>query len=189
MEKKSSNKGQSAGSGFLFFFAGFILALVFGWVIFPKILYSVNQQPIKFSHALPDHADLGCENCHYFRDDGTYSGIPKLETCRECHEDVQGENPEEEKFVEEYVQKDKEVPWLRYQWQPDNVYFSHAAHLKVEKPLPCTTCHRDVTKEKVPPPVRINRLTGYHYCTMKMQKCEDCHARRGANNACNVCHK
>ncbi len=189
MEKKPSDSGQGGASGFLFFLAGFIIALIFGWGIFPKILFSVSYQPIKFSHAIEDHAGLDCEECHFFREDGSYAGIPKLEKCMECHEEIQGENPEEKKFVENYVQKDKEVPWLKYQWQPDNVYFSHAAHLKREKPFECTTCHRDVTKEKIPPPVKINRLTGYHFSTIKMHVCEDCHAKMGANNACNVCHK
>lgn len=189
MESKSSQRKHSFFTGFLFFLTGLIIALIFGWGVFPNLLFSEKEQPIKFSHALEDHADYGCEGCHFFRDDGTFSGIPKLETCTECHEDVQGDKPEEKKFVNNYVKPSKEVPWVAYQWQPDNVFFSHAAHLKSKKPLACITCHRDVTKEKVPPKAKINRLTGYHFRTMKMHVCEDCHAKSGANNACNTCHK
>ena len=34
--------------------------------------------------------------------------------CIECHEEANSEDPEEVKFVEEYVKKEREVPWLVY---------------------------------------------------------------------------
>jgi menaquinone reductase, multiheme cytochrome c subunit len=34
-----------------------------------------------------------------------------------------GSDPDEIKFVEEYYEKGIEVPWLVYQYQPDNVFF------------------------------------------------------------------
>ena len=128
---------------------------------------------------------MACEDCHAFREDGSYAGMPTNANCVGCHEDVQGEDPDEARYVTEYVQQEKEVEWLGYQKQPDNVYFSHIAH----KELDCTTCHPDVANMSTPPVYYENRLSGYSKDTMKMWQCEECHAKSGASNACFVCHK
>ena len=120
----------AAGPITLFFILGLVASLVLGWVIFPQLLYSSKEQPIQFNHALHNElVDDACESCHFFREDGTYSGVPKLAQCIDCHEEVQGESPAEEKFVMQYVEKDREVPWLVYARQPDHVFFSHVAHV------------------------------------------------------------
>ena len=86
----------------LFFALGLIASLIVGWVIFPQVLYSQKRQPVDFNHALhEEEVDNSCESCHFFREDGTFSGVPKLAQCIECHEEVNGEDPEEEKFVNE----------------------------------------------------------------------------------------
>jgi hypothetical protein len=167
------------------FFTGFIAAMIVGWVVFPRLLYSEKAQPIKFQHAA--HQDSECEDCHRFRADGTYTGVPKLEVCRQCHEQPIGETQDERILVEEYLEREKEIPWLVYAWQPDNVYFSHAPHVKPD--ITCVRCHRDVAQEEKFAPYRENRLTGYSKETMKMVECEQCHVERGASNACHVCHK
>lgn len=185
-ENVRASSGKSS-LGILVFLAGFAAAMVFGWVIFPELLYSQKMQPVNFSHALPDHQGSGCEDCHAFREDGTYTGIPRLEKCAECHESPMTESPDEKILVEEYIQKQKEIPWLVYAYQPDNVYFSHAPHKA--KGVECIHCHRDVSKESKNPPYRENRLTGYSKGTMKMDACEKCHAEQGASNNCEICHK
>jgi hypothetical protein len=182
--KKSSGKSSI---GIVVFLAGFAVALVFGWVVFPELLYSKKIQPLNFNHAIPDHQGSGCEDCHTFREDGSYVGIPRLAKCRECHESPVGESPDEKILVEEYIQKDKEIPWLVYAYQPDNVYFSHAPHKA--KGVECVQCHRDVSKEVKTPVYRENRLTGYSRSTMKMDVCEKCHAEQKASNNCEICHK
>lgn len=180
--KRASGKG---GQGKIFFFGGFGLALIFGWVIFPQLLFSHKAQPINFSHAV--HQDSVCEDCHYFREDGTFVGIPGISACRECHESAMGESESERILVEDYIQQNRELPWRVYSWQPDNVYFSHAPHQA--KGAPCTHCHRDVRNEEKLPAYKENRLTGYTPTTMKMVECEKCHAENGATNACQMCHK
>ena len=73
---------HSVGPVILFFLLGLAASLVVGWGVFPKLLYSQKQQPFNFNHVL--HVELvsdGCESCHFFRDDGSFSGIPKLEQC------------------------------------------------------------------------------------------------------------
>ena len=131
---------------------------------------------------------MACEDCHAFREDGSYAGIPNLENCAECHESPMTESETEARLVTDYVEPGKEIPWISYSRQPDNVFFSHAAHvLKAE--MACTECHRDATLETMTPPVRVNRLTGYSNEVMKMHVCEECHAREQVSNACDLCHK
>lgn len=206
-------------SGLAYFAAGLIVALFVGWVLFPLVLYSKQPQPMNFNHALHMDPDIAegiegdteqekCLYCHMFRDDGTFAGIPKLDTCTECHDDPEsplGETPEEEQFLVNYVAGDKEVPWLSYSRQPDCVYFSHIAHIKNGE-LDCQICHGDQAKTEKLPVFKKNRITGYSidiwgrnilgyksntWDRMKMDDCAECHTQKGheENNACFVCHK
>lgn len=183
-EQKKGSRGSGLVGGIIFL-AGFAVALLVGWVVFPGVIYSQKTQPINFSHVA--HQDNSCDSCHDNRPDGTYSGIPKIEKCKECHETAMGSTEDERILVEEYIQKEKEVPWLIYSWQPDNVFFSHAPHKG--QGMECVTCHRDVSKEEKVPVFQENRLTGYSKTTIKMTDCEKCHAERGTTNSCLVCHK
>jgi hypothetical protein len=207
--------GDSSG-GFilLFFIIGFAASMVLGWVIFPKLLYSQKQQPINFNHALHvAQADEGCASCHFLREDGSFSGIPKNEQCSGCHAEVQGESEDEAIFVNEYVVKDREVPWLVYSRQPDCVFFSHAAHIKGAE-LDCVTCHGHIGESESSRPYEQNRITGVSrdiwghsiagfkrnsWDRMKMDDCAECHDQTAAlvhassvqtgRDACFVCHK
>ena len=196
----------------LFFILGLTASLVLGWVIFPQLLYSQKKQPVDFNHVL--HNDLvedGCESCHFFREDGTYSGTPKLAQCIDCHEEVNGEDPEEEKFVTQYVAKGREVPWMVYARQPDCVYFSHVAHVKMGQ-MDCATCHGNIGESESLKVYEENRITGYSrdiwgkniagfkrntWDRMKMDDCSECHQKNNVNQAsvqtkkggCFVCHK
>jgi len=192
---------------FLMFLIGVSAALVLGWGIYPSILYSEQSQPVEFNH--PRHVEeygADCEMCHFFREDGTYAGKPTLETCEMCH--PLGESEAETHFIENYLEPGVEVPWVAYQKQPDNVFFSHSAHSRdrcgmchaeVEEDMTftCNQCHPDLARIADPPPALINRLNGYTRYTeqnLKMWQCERCHATHmhvGAtiNNACYVCHK
>ncbi len=210
-----SNGEKIKGLVFLFFIVGFIASLVAGWVFFPSLLYSKKKQPIDFSHATHmELVDNGCESCHFFRKDGSYQGVPGLEQCVDCHEDVQGDSKDELIFVEEYVSKDREVPWHIYSKQPDCVFFSHAAHVKMGN-ISCETCHGDIGHSDSLKIYEENRITGYSrdiwgksmanmlalkshtYERMKMDDCAECHKiekGKGASvqtkkDGCFVCHK
>ena len=111
--------------------------------------------------------------------------------------------------LQDYVQTGREIrsEWLIYLKQPDNVFFSHAAHSVgrcatchteyEEAPgTLCAVCHMDMSKVSTPPVYSENRLSGYPKGTMLMWDCERCHANpnhlspaTNANNACFVCHK
>jgi menaquinone reductase, multiheme cytochrome c subunit len=206
-------------SGWIYFMTGLIPSLISGWFIFPLLLYSSEPQPFHFNHAL--HLDAErvdgiegdseaekCEFCHGFRKDGTFAGIPKLEKCMECHDNPEsplGETEVEKEFLSNYAAEGKEIPWLPYSRQPDCVYFTHVAHVKMAK-IDCRTCHGDHAKTSQLPVYKRNRLTGYSidiwgrniagwkrntWDRMKMDDCAECHAKEGKkeNNACFVCHK
>lgn len=210
---------KSSWKGWALFGLGFVGALIVGWVIFPMVLYSEHPQPINFNHALhmdPDKVSgiegdtetERCLYCHEIRDDGTFAGIPRLSKCTECHEDPDsplGETPEEKEFLKRYVATNQEIPWYVYYRQPDCVYFSHIAHVKMGN-LECKTCHGNHGQSKVLPVYQKNRLTGYSrniwgyrisglkkntWDRMKMDDCAECHKKMGFenNNSCFVCHK
>ena len=205
---------QDAGAGgpiILFFIFGLVVSLVIGWVVFPKLLYSSKNQPFDFNHALHNgEVDGGCESCHFFREDGSYSGVPKLAQCIDCHAEVQGDSEAEEYFVTEFVQKGREVPWLIYSRQPPCVFFSHAAHVK-KGGMDCVTCHGHIGESESLRPYEENRISRYSrdiwgyniggikrnsWDRMKMDDCAECHQKENVNQGsvqtqrggCFVCH-
>jgi hypothetical protein len=207
--------GPTQGAGgpiVLFFILGLAASLIVGWVVFPSLLYSKKRQPIDFNHALHlEQVDDSCESCHFFREDGSYSGVPTLAQCVDCHEEMQGESPEEQKFIEEYVAKDKEVPWLIYSKQPDCVFFSHVAHVKMGQ-MDCVTCHGHIGESESLKVYEENRVSGYSraiwgeniagiktnsWDRMKMDDCSECHRQNNVDQGsvqthkggCFVCHK
>ena len=213
-ETAPTAKADDSGAGgpiILFFILGLAASLIVGWVVFPKVLYSQKKQPIEFNHVL--HNELvedGCESCHFFREDGSYSGVPTLDQCIECHEEVNGEDPEEARFVNEFVANNREVPWLIYSRQPQNVFFSHAAHVKMGE-MDCVTCHGHIGESESLPIYKQNRISGYSidiwgrnisgikrnsWDRMKMDDCAECHRQEGVNQnsvqtlrgGCFVCH-
>lgn len=210
----SCNSNSRNGFIILLFIAGLTISMIFGWVVFPKLLYSQKQQPFNFNHVLHlNEVSESCRSCHYFYDDGSFSGIPKLEECISCHDEAIGESYDEAIFIEEYVNKNREVPWLVYSKQPDCVFFSHAAHLKSDNSLNCVTCHGHIGESEISRPYEYNRITGYSrdiwgkniagikinsWDRMKMDDCAKCHKDVQSNHnssvqtgrdACFVCHK
>ncbi len=158
--------------GWLFFLAGLVPALIVGWLIFPMALYSSQEQPFNFSHVIHTNPDIGIEGetekelclyCHYFREDGSFVGIPGKDTCSMCHDDPEfpySDSEDEKIYLEQYVAEDKEVPWLVYSDQPECVYFSHIAHVEMGG-IACRHCHGDHGESDQLPVYKENRLTAY----------------------------
>ncbi len=200
-----SRPGLSIAGAMPFFF-GLALSLISGWLFFPDMLFSSVEQPLQFSHVThTETVGMECANCHYFREDGTFNGIPTTAECADCHSEAMGWDEEEVRFVKEYVALGKEVDWKVYQYQPDNAFFTHTAHSmescnrchEFTEPELCGQCHPDVANMDGLPPYRENRITGYSKDTMKMTACEECHTlplhyeHTGSpyGQSCHSCHK
>jgi len=210
-EAKQANAGGKGG--WLFFLIGFVVLLALGWYVFPMILYSKKVQPVSFSHKLHiEGTGMECTECHAFRADGTFMGVPNMTSesdgaCLVCHDDpesTQGEDPREKEFLAEYVATGKErIDWLIYSKQPPCVFFPHSVHV-IMKEIECSRCHGEMAERDEPPVYQQNYITGYSrdiwgrrisghkkypWDAMKMGDCGDCHEEQGGSNACFVCHK
>ncbi|MDY6831672.1 MAG: menaquinone reductase multiheme cytochrome c subunit QrcA [Thermodesulfobacteriota bacterium] len=204
---QESPKDKGGLAMLIAFIIGLVGSLVVGWVVFPELLYSEKEQPFEFSHALHMNELGDCEACHFFREDGTFAGVPTLNACLDCHSYAIGETEAELTFVEQYVDQNKEVPWLIYSRQPDCVFFSHAAHVR-KAGMDCVTCHGYLGVSESMPVYQENRITGYSrdiwgyditgvslfkknvWESMKMDDCARCHEEEtGSKGACFQCHK
>jgi hypothetical protein len=177
--------------GALVFMAGTLAALGAGWAGFPRAIYRSRPQPVDFSHKI--HADQGskCEDCHAFRDDGTFAGVPTLDKCAGCHAAAMGTSAAEKKFIDAYVTPQREPDWLPYARQPENVYFPHAAHVK-RAGLACEQCHPGQAGSTTLKPYQEDRISGYSrevWERMKMDDCIECHRTRHLERSCMDCHK
>lgn len=191
---------------------GFVALHLAGRSVVPAIMYAERRQPVAFSHMLHGRdVGISCESCHFFYPDGSWSGIPTIEVCSNCHAEVLGESEAERQFVENYIKKDKEVEWGLHFRQPQCVSFSHSSHVKGAK-LPCETCHGPQGLSDRATRHLTNRVTKYSYViyegrtshnpeelteksgkkvwgTMGMDECAECHRARGTSTACFICHK
>ena len=175
----------------LAFSAGLALALALGWLGLPRLLYARSEQPLRFSHRTHTSDKVGstCADCHPFDAEGRFAGIPKVESCSGCHAEPQGPSEEEKRLVEEYVTPGREIAWLVYARQPENVRFPHAIHVK-RGAIACERCHGAHGESDALPLHETNRITGYSRDLTKMGDCESCHAEhRHERTACLACHK
>ncbi len=183
---------------------GFGAALAAGWIGLPRALYKTVEQPIQFSHATHTGEAVGmtCQDCHALQDDGKFAGLPGIDVCAPCHTDPVGASADEARLIKEYVQPNREIPWLVYARQPENVRFAHAPHLKLAN-LECEACHGAHGKTARLRPLQQNRLSTYSRDIegrlvirasatdhgMKMTDCSRCHQERGVEQSCLTCHR
>lgn len=196
---------MSTRRNLLVFGIGLTVTLLAGWVAFPRVLYLQKQQPLEFRHKT--HAEKSgmaeCSQCHALRDDGTFAGIPAMETCAGCHSEKMGTSKAEATLVDTYIKPGQETPWLVYARQPANVWFSHAIHVK-RAALACAECHSTYGESDEVRIYHQNRISGYsrdiwgHSIScmrraphegMKMSDCEDCHRRHNLEVGCLGCHQ
>ena len=183
--------------GKLLFLAGLAAALGAGWAGFPYAIYSSRPQPVDFSHKIhTEKAGAKCEDCHAFRADGTFAGTPTLDKCSGCHAAPMGSTPAEKDFIDRYVTPQREPEWLSYARQPENVFFSHAAHVKPGN-LKCETCHGALGESDRLPRFQRDRISGYSRDIwgnagrpgMTMDDCIRCHRQQDRRDSCLDCHK
>jgi hypothetical protein len=109
----------------------------------------------------------------------------------------------EKSFIETYVSPGREPVWLSYSRQPQNVFFSHAAHVKLAG-LKCEQCHGAQGASDTPRTHAEDRISGYSRDVlpvasirrargaghgMSMDDCVACHRQRGLEHSCMECHQ
>jgi hypothetical protein len=209
--EKNSNGQKYFGTVVGFFSFGLALFLLLGWFLLPGLSYVKSTQPVNYNPPLHvERLGITCDTCHFFHEDGSWAGIPTLETCIDCHENTIGDSSEEKKFVENYVKENREPQWALYIKQPECVSFSHSSHVRMAK-IACETCHGPQGHSDAAEYL-ANRITKYGYVvydprvplnaftimsekgrnvwgTMRMDECAACHRARGTSTACFICHK
>jgi hypothetical protein len=160
----------------------FLLGLAIGvFLLFLFISFGLGskaEQPILFNHKKHLEQGLDCDACHRFFKTQTFSGLPDLNACLECHKEPITKTAEEEK-IRPFQKKAQEIPWRRIYQQPDHVFFSHRRHVVLGK-IPCATCHGDIGQSEKPPTKPWVKMT--------MGWCMGCHAKNKVTNDCLACH-
>lgn len=163
------------------------------------------EQPISFSHRL--HAgvmNIDCQYCHTGADEGRHATIPNLQTCMNCHEQVEGRTTTSQERIAKlrnmYIQNEN-VNWKRVHNNPDFVYFNHQTHVRianyiddegtVHEGIDCTVCHGEMRHNGVAK--QENQLN--------MGWCISCHREQNERleevglradapvNSCDACHR
>ena len=138
------------------------------------------DQPLAFSHAVHHEQDTACVDCHIRAEEGPWATIPGVETCMLCHDEAQGEHPDEPR-IREYAESGEAIPWVQVNRVVGHVYFSHAPHV-VQGGMECADCHGDMTTLEEP-------VTRSQIEWMTMDACMDCHEEQQVSNDCLLCHK
>lgn len=138
-------------------------------------------QPIAFNHAIHvKQEELECAECHRGARTEAWAGFPDLKDCYDCHQEAEGDHPDEPK-VREYAKRGAQIPWVPVNRNEGHVFFSHRAHVAVAK-MKCQECHGKI--EDLTEPVS-RPMPDLH----SMDVCVDCHEERQASIECAACHK
>ena len=136
-------------------------------------------QPIDFPHKIhTDDIGVTCDTCHTGVMKGARAGIPSVNVCMSCHEDIGDEKDSRIQTIRATAKKGEDLAWQRvYGFIPEyHVRFNHAPHIRAK--VDCATCHGDLTQMTVAERV-VNHSMGF---------CIDCHKQKGASNDCLTCH-
>jgi hypothetical protein len=150
------------------------------------------EQPIEFPHmrhaGMRDPSDaadpsvpakggmeINCMYCHTFARRSAVAGIPPLQKCIGCHQNIPSvrETPRIKKLFE-YWEAKQPVPWKKVHDLPDFVRFNHERHIKrfyfqQNRPVQevCGYCHGDVKTMTV---ARRQKLLSMGWCVSCHEK-------------------
>jgi hypothetical protein len=159
----------------------------------------VVTQPIEFPHYVHvEQNGIDCLYCHTYARRSAVSGIPRLNKCAGCHENIESVKDHPRiKLLLDYWDKKQAIPWKKVHDLPDFVRFSHERHIQrfiFEQNRPtrevCGYCHGDVG----------SMTTARRVKAITMGWCIDCHekdhklgavgdATSHGPNDCWQCHK
>jgi hypothetical protein len=131
---------------------------------------SAVVQPIAFphrAHLALEKPKLECKSCHEGVETGRAAGRPTLKKCLSCHGGGEAKGAEEQK-IQVFGDRKAEIPWRRVFRLPDDVFFSHRAHV-TGAAIECQRCHGDMATLDRPPARPLHAPT--------MGECIACHER------------
>ena len=160
---------------------GMIVLIIGAIFASQRLALAAPAQPIAYSHKTHVEAGLQCLYCHTSALRSDIAGIPSVQKCIGCHTIIATEN-EAVQTLTSFWERGEPIPWNRVNKQPDFVFFSHQAHLRVGEN--CETCHGNVSQMTVAQPV----------LRMDMGWCLDCHEKQEETKVahlrdCLTCHK
>jgi Cytochrome c7 and related cytochrome c len=133
----------------------------FGKVTIGRILEAGPEQPIFFSHKI--HAgdnQIPCQYCHNYVAKSTTAGVPSLQRCMGCHNQVAGRDVQYKAInIQKEIQKLKgyweksqaegisQIQWIRVHNLPEYVHFTHKRHIL--HGFECKTCHGEIQEMDV----------------------------------------
>lgn len=136
-------------------------------------------QPIDFPHKIHT-IDIGvsCIDCHQSVEKGPRAGIPSINVCMYCHEDIGDPKDSRIQTLRAYAKRGEDIPWQRVYGfnQEAHVRFNHAPHIRAK--VDCANCHGDLSSMTV-----AQRVVDH-----SMNFCISCHKQKGASNDCLTCH-
>ena len=128
--------------------AGIFIGYFIDFLVTDSPEVSAPEQPIAFSHKI--HAgdyDIPCQYCHTEARRSPSAGVPSVNKCMGCHNEVATESPLIRQ-VNEYWENKEPIPWIKVHDLPDFVHFTHKRH--VQAGIACQTCHGPVeTMDKI----------------------------------------
>jgi len=143
---------------------------------------AVLGKPLRFSHEKMLHQSLECADCHTTTSTAATAGMPTLENCNDCHEDIDKKKAPElgiANLFENGVFKAARVTAI-----PAEVIFSHQKHT-VDHKVACNECHKGIPENTA--------ITKEQRISMK--DCIACHATtaktattRRESDGCATCH-
>jgi hypothetical protein len=137
------------------------------------------EQPIDFSHRI--HAgenEIPCQYCHVQARRSISAGVPSVNKCMGCHNEVATDRPQI-KLLTNYWETKEVIPWVKVHDLPDFVHFTHKRHVAAD--VACQTCHGPVETMDV-----VSREA-----PVKMGLCLNCHKDNEVQfgTDCWTCHK
>lgn len=166
--------------GFRIAIAMVILVLVSGAVTGVVVSQKAPEQPLEFPHNFHVGAGVPCAYCHAGASTGPVAGLPSINICWGCHQQIRQNSPRLATLAE-FGSTGTQIPWVPVFIQPDFVHFNHQPH--VTAGLECKTCHGDLSKQTVAEPIP----------GQNMGWCLDCHQKKAPDNFirlsdCATCH-
>lgn len=138
------------------------------------------EQPINFPHSFHVGMGASCTYCHVGTSWGPTAGLPGIDKCWGCHQQIQKQSPELDKLAG-YVSRNEPIPWVPVAIQPEFVKFTHQPH--VIAGVTCETCHGDVAQMTLAKPQRGQNMGWCLSCHQKqapekwakLSDCATCH--------------